>query len=74
MSLVEQLSDAMRILTTIAKDRGLAHTTEVGDQIKSYFLSKLWDIFAQVVDLDDESYKDFNGPLPQCKDPTLPPV
>ena len=29
VSLVEQLSDAMRILTTIAKDRGLAHTTEV---------------------------------------------
>jgi len=55
VSLVEQLSDAMRILTSIAKDRGLAHTTEV-------------------VALDDESYKDYNGPLPQCKAPTFPPV
>ena len=28
---MQQLSDAMRILTEISKDRGLAHTTEVGD-------------------------------------------
>ena len=31
MSSVQQLSGAMRILTEISKDRGLAHTTEVGD-------------------------------------------
>jgi len=55
VSLVEQLSDAMKILTSIAKDKGLAHTTEV-------------------VALDDESYSDFHGPLPQCKTPTLQPV
>ena len=28
---MQQLSGAMRILTEISKDRGLAHTTEVGD-------------------------------------------
>jgi len=55
VSLVDQLSKAMRILTDIAKDRGLAHTTEV-------------------VALDDESYSEFNGPLPKCKTPIIPLV
>jgi len=47
-SLVDQLSGAMSVLTTLARNRRLAHTTEV-------------------VPLDDESYWDFKGPLPQCK-------
>merc|ERR1719500_1392475 len=50
VSSVQQLSGAMRILTEISKDRGLAHTTEV-------------------VALDDESYKEYSGQLPQCKTP-----
>ena len=35
MSLVDQLSKAMRILTNIAKGRGLAHTTEVTSSLKN---------------------------------------
>jgi len=46
-SLVNQLSAAMSVLTTLGTERGLAHITEV-------------------VPLDDESYSDFKGPLPQC--------
>jgi len=46
--LVDQLSAAMSLLTTLGTERGLAHTTEV-------------------LSVDDESYWDFEGPLPQCR-------
>ena len=40
-SLVDQLSGAMSVLTTLARNRGLAHTTEVGFG----FVSNLIQIF-----------------------------
>merc|ERR1712018_1089524 len=43
--LLDQLSAAMSLLTTLGTERGLAHTTEI-------------------LSLDDESYWDFDGPLP----------
>ena len=65
-SLVDQLSGAMSVLTSLARERGLAHTTEVGFRfVLNLILTYL--PFLQVVPLDDESYWDFKGPLPQCK-------
>ena len=38
VSLVEKLSHAMRIFTTLGKDRGLIHTTEVARLSQKYII------------------------------------
>ena len=73
---MEKLSTAMNILTNLAKDRGLIHITEV-DSIKSmqswidFVKVELEICLLQVVELDDESYSDYNGPFPICTKPSI---